>query len=63
MPTHIHPEVCTRATPETIEQVLRRLVWTGLYAGITALAAMAARKAAGRLWRLATGEEPPARKM
>jgi hypothetical protein len=56
---HIHPEVCTCATPETIEQVLRKLVWTGLYAGITALAAMMARKTAGRLWRIATGEEPP----
>jgi hypothetical protein len=62
MPTHIHPEVCTGATPETIELVLRKLIWTGLYAGITALAAMMARKTAGRLWRIATGEEPPARK-
>jgi hypothetical protein len=60
MPMHIHPEVCTCATPETIEQVLlRKLIWTGLYAGITALAAMMARKTAGRLWRIATGEEPP----
>jgi hypothetical protein len=42
--------------------VLRRLLWTGLYAGFAAAATMAARRAASRVWRVATGEEPPAKK-
>jgi hypothetical protein len=42
--------------------VLRRLLWTGLYASLAAAATMAARKAASGIWRVATGEEPPVRK-
>jgi len=42
--------------------VLRRLVWTGLYASLAAAATLAARKAASKIWRVATGEEPPVRK-
>jgi hypothetical protein len=42
--------------------VLRKLLWTGLYAGIAAGAAIAARTAASRIWRVATGEEPPVKK-
>jgi hypothetical protein len=42
--------------------VLRKLLWTGLYAGFAAGATMAARRAASRIWRLATGEEPPTKK-
>jgi hypothetical protein len=42
--------------------VLRKLLWTGLYAGLGAGATMAARRAASRIWRIATGEDPPTRK-
>jgi hypothetical protein len=42
--------------------MLRKLLWTGLYATIGAAATMAARRLASRIWRLVTGEEPPARK-
>jgi hypothetical protein len=42
--------------------VLRKLLWTGLYAGIAALAAMVARTLASRIWRVATGEAPPVKK-
>ena len=42
--------------------MLRRLVWTGLYAGLAAAATMGARRLASRIWRVATGEEPPAKK-
>jgi hypothetical protein len=38
--------------------VLRRLVWIVL----SALAVMVARKAAERVFRIATGEEPPTKK-
>jgi len=42
--------------------VLRKLLWTGLYAGLAAGATMAARRAASGIWRAATGEEPPVKK-
>ena len=42
--------------------MVRKLLWTGLYAGIGALATVAARAAASRIWRVATGEEPPVKK-
>jgi hypothetical protein len=43
-------------------QLVRKLLWTGLYAGFGALASIAARRAASRVWRGATGEEPPTKK-
>ncbi len=42
--------------------VLRKLLWTGLYGAIGAGATIAARRAASKLWRIATGEEPPTKK-
>jgi hypothetical protein len=42
--------------------MLRKLLWTGLLAGFTAAAALAAKKSAAQVWRVLTGEEPPARK-
>ncbi len=41
--------------------MLRKALWSGLYAGLGAVATMAARKTATRIWRTATGEEPPTR--
>jgi hypothetical protein len=42
--------------------MLRKLLWTGLYGAIGAAATMAARRAASSIWRIATGEQPPAKK-
>jgi hypothetical protein len=42
--------------------MLRKLLWTGLYAGLAAGATMAARRAASQIWRVATGEAPPVKK-
>jgi hypothetical protein len=42
--------------------VLRKLLWTTLYASLGAGATMAARRTASRIWRLATGEAPPTKK-
>jgi hypothetical protein len=42
--------------------MLRRLMWTGLYASLAAAATLAARKTASTIWRVATGEEPPVKK-
>jgi hypothetical protein len=51
-----------RDSANVLPTMLRKLLWTGLYAGISAGAAIAARRAASRLWRLATGEQPPTKK-
>ena len=42
--------------------MLRKLLWSSLYAGIGAAATIASRATASRIWRLATGEEPPTKK-
>jgi hypothetical protein len=42
--------------------VLRKLLWAAIYGIFGALAAMVARLVASRVYRLATGEEPPVRK-
>ena len=42
--------------------MLRKLLWTGLYGGLSALASAGARRGAFRIWRTATGEEPPTKK-
>jgi hypothetical protein len=42
--------------------MLRKLLWTGLYGGSGALAALVSRRTASLIWRTLTGEEPPAKK-
>ena len=42
--------------------MLRKAMWTGLYAVLGAAATMASRRAASRIWRIATGEQPPTKK-
>jgi hypothetical protein len=42
--------------------MLRRVLWTGLYAGLGAAATMGARKLASKIYRIVTGEAPPTRR-
>ncbi|MDQ3858023.1 MAG: DUF4235 domain-containing protein [Actinomycetota bacterium] len=42
--------------------MLRRILWNVLFAVFGAVATIAARKGASKIWRLATGEDPPARR-
>jgi hypothetical protein len=42
--------------------MLRKLLWSALYAGLGAAATIGARRAASSIWRIATGEEPPSKK-
>jgi len=42
--------------------MLRKLLWTAIYSLFAALAAIIARVAAGRVYRIATGEDPPPRR-
>jgi hypothetical protein len=42
--------------------MLRKLMWSGLYAGVGAVSTMAARRFAAQIWRVATGEDPPTKK-
>ena len=39
--------------------ILRRLLWTGLVAGLSALATVAANRMAAVIWARVFGEEPP----
>jgi hypothetical protein len=39
--------------------MVKRLLWAGLLAGIGALASIATSKAAAVIWRRAFGEDPP----
>jgi hypothetical protein len=48
--------------PGNDEAMLRKLLWTGLYGALGAAATMAARRAASGIWRVATGEKPPAKR-
>jgi hypothetical protein len=42
--------------------MLRKILWSAIYGLIAALATMAARRAASQLYRVVTGEAPPARR-
>ena len=42
--------------------MLRKLLWSGIYAVFGAAATMAARRAASGIWRVATHEEPPTKR-
>ena len=42
--------------------MLRKLLWTGLYGAIGAAATIASRRLASSIWRVATGEKPPAKR-
>jgi hypothetical protein len=44
------------------ERMLRKLLWTGLYGAIGAAATIASRRLASGIWRVATGEKPPAKR-
>ncbi len=57
-----HPARLAVPLPGNVPAMLRKLLWNGLYAAFGAAAAIGARAAASRVWRLATGEEPPTKK-
>jgi hypothetical protein len=39
--------------------MLRKILWSGLYAGIAGVTAFASQRLAITAWRLATGDHPP----
>ncbi|HEY0344920.1 MAG TPA: hypothetical protein VGC59_09745 [Solirubrobacteraceae bacterium] len=40
-------------------EMVKRLVWSGLLAGLGALASVATTRVAGMIWRKIYGEDPP----
>jgi hypothetical protein len=40
-------------------ETVKRLMWSGLLAGMSALSGIVAHRAAGRVWMRLFGEEPP----
>jgi hypothetical protein len=39
--------------------IVKRLIWSGLLAGLGAIASIATTRAAGLIWRRIYGEDPP----
>jgi hypothetical protein len=62
VPPFLRIRVWHRPSRGNLPHVLRKMLWTALYGVIGALSTIAARRFASRLWRVATGEEPPAKK-
>ena len=48
--------------PGNAVPMLRKLLWTGLYGVIGAVATVVSRRVASSIWRVATGEKPPAKR-
>ena len=53
------PELSDRIHVMANNEMVKRLVWSGLLAGIGALASIATTRAAGMIWRRIYGEDPP----
>ncbi len=39
--------------------IVKRMMWAGLLAGVSALSGILAQRVAGQVWRRVFGEEPP----
>jgi hypothetical protein len=39
--------------------MVKRMMWSGLLAGVSALSGILAQRVAGQVWRRVFGEEPP----
>ena len=55
-------EVCSGLTTAKELDMLRKAMWTGLYAGFGAASTLVARRLATKVWQVATGEDPPTKK-
>ncbi len=53
------PELSDRIHAMQNNEMVKRLVWSGLLAGLGALASIATTRAAGMIWRRIYGEDPP----
>jgi hypothetical protein len=42
--------------------MLRKVLWSAVYGAIGSMATIASRRAAARVWRSFTGEDPPTKK-
>jgi hypothetical protein len=55
-------QVCLALDEGEYGAMLRKLLWTALYASLSAIATIVSRRVATRIWRTLTGEEPPTKK-
>ena len=53
------PEPSERIRPVPSNDMVKRLVWAGLVAGLGALASIVTTRAATMIWRRIYGEDPP----
>jgi hypothetical protein len=59
MRTERPPELSDRIHAMQNNDMVKRLIWSGLLAGLGALASIATTRAAGMIWRRIYGEDPP----
>ena len=59
MQTGLPPERSERIHLMQSNEMVKRLVWSGLLAGIGALASIATTRLAALIWRRIYGEDPP----
>lgn len=57
--TERRPRTIDDAGPEPENEMVRRLVWSGLTLVTSAIAAMLAQRASAAIWKRAFNEEPP----
>ena len=55
----VPPATSERMDAMTQNDIVKRLVWSGLLAGIGAVASIATTRAAALIWRRIYGEDPP----
>ena len=53
------PERSERIRAMANNEMVKRLIWSGLLAGLGALASIATTRAAALIWRRIYGEDPP----
>lgn len=53
------PDPSERIAPMASNEMVKRLVWSGLLAGLGAIASIVTTRAAALIWRRIYGEDPP----
>jgi hypothetical protein len=54
-----HPSSLIESAPMAESPLMKRLLWSGLVAGVGALASVATARVSSLIWKRIFGEEPP----
>jgi hypothetical protein len=58
-PPSLPPSLALTTLPRMENELVKRLMWSGLLAGVGALASMLTQRSAALIWRRLFDEEPP----